>query len=150
MTNYQNQLAYQESVVRDASLGELVITLHDILSRDLHAGVAAIEAQDVQTLANKTKHGFLVLARLEGSINNDVEGAEKITHFYTMVREQMLKAQGSQDPALLRQLAGFVNDMRAAWAEVQGRERGAQPSTISQISSVVSAVAEISKVGWKA
>jgi flagellar secretion chaperone FliS len=151
MTNYKNQLAYQEAAARDASVGELVITLHDILTRDLHAAISAIETGDLQTVAAKLKHGYLALARLEGALNLEQEGTEKIARFYTMSREQMLKAQVQRDPAILRQLIGFVNDMREAWVEVQGREQSENPGTLEKISSAAYAVSEISaSTGWKA
>src|SRR5882724_2312981 len=120
MTTHRNQLAYQEAAARDASTGELVITLHDILTRDLHGAVTALEAQDIETVATKLKHGYLALARLEGALNMEQEGTEKIARFYGLTRELMLKAQIQRDPSTLRQLIGFVNDMREAWVEVQG------------------------------
>ena len=150
MTNYKNQLAYQEAAARDASVGELVVTLHDILTRDLHAAISAIEAGDLETTAAKLKHGYLALARLEGALDMEREGTEKIARFYTMSREQMLKAQAQRDPAILRQLIGFVNDMREAWVEVQGREQSEKPGTLEQISSAAYAVSEISSAAWKA
>ena len=58
-----------------------------------------------------------------GRAQLEQEGTEKIARFYGMAREQMLKAQAQRDPAILRQLVGFVNDMREAWVEVQGREK---------------------------
>lgn len=151
MTNYKNQLAYQEAAARDASVGELVITLHDILTRDLHAAISAIEAGNTETVAAKLKHGYLALARLEGALNIDQAGTEKIARFYTMSREQMLNAQIQRDPAILRKLIGFVNDMREAWVEVNGREQSEKPGTLEQISSAAYAVSEISTAaGWKA
>jgi flagellar biosynthetic protein FliS len=151
MTNYKNQLAYQEAAARDASVGELVITLHDILTRDLHAAISAIEAGDLETVAAKLKHGYLALARLEGALDLELEGTEKIARFYKMSREQMLKAQAQRDPAILRQLIGFVNDMREAWVEVQGRENAEQPGTLSKISNAAYAVTEIAAAAsWKA
>src|SRR4051812_27814171 len=123
MTTHRNQLAYQEAAARDASTGELVVTLHEILTRDLHAAVTALDNQDIETVAAKLKHGYLALARLEGALNMDQPGAEKIARFYGISREQMLKAQAQRDPAILQQLIGFVNDMREAWVEVQGRNQ---------------------------
>jgi flagellar secretion chaperone FliS len=150
MTTHRNQLAYQEAAARDASTGELVVTLHDILTRDLHAAVIALDSSDIETVAAKLKHGYLALARLEGALNMEREGTEKIARFYGMAREQMLKAQVQRDPAILRQLVGFVNDMREAWVEVQGREQNEKPGTLSQISNTAYAVTEISAAGWKA
>lgn len=151
MTNSKNQLAYQEAAARDASVGDLVITLHDILTRDLHAAISAIEAGDLETVAAKLKHGYLALARLEGALNLEQKGTEKIARFYAMSREQMLKAQAQRDPAILRQLVGFVNDMREAWVEVQGRENAEQGGTLSRISNAAYAVTEIAAAAsWKA
>jgi len=151
MTTHRNQLAYQEAAARDASTGELVITLHDILTRDLHGAVTALEAQDIETVATKLKHGYLALARLEGALNMEQEGTEKIARFYGLTRELMLKAQIQRDPSTLRQLIGFVNDMREAWVEVQGREKSAEPGTLAKISNTAYAVAEISSAAsWKA
>ena len=151
MTTHRNQLAYQEAATRDASTGELVVTLHDILTRDLHAAVSALDEKDIEAVAAKLKHGYLALARLEGALNLEQEGTEKIARFYGMAREQMLKVQALRDPAILRQLVGFVNDMREAWVEVQGREKSEQPGTLSQISNTAYAVTEIAAAaGWKA
>lgn len=151
MTNHKNQLAYQEAAARDASVGELVVTLHDILTHDLHAAIGGIEAGETEKVAAKLKHGYLALARLEGALNLESEGTEKIARFYTMSREQMLKAQIQRDPAILRQLIGFVNDMREAWVEVQGREQRERPGTLSQISNTAYAMTEIAAAAsWKA
>lgn len=151
MTNYKNQPAYQEAAARDASVGDLVITLHDVLTRDLHAAISPIEAGDLEKVAAKLKHGYLALARLEGALNMEREGTERIACFYTVSREQMLNAQIQRDPAILQQLIRFVNDMREAWVEVQGREQNERSGTLSQISSAAYAVSEIaSPAGWKA
>ncbi|HSS98735.1 MAG TPA: flagellar protein FliS, partial [Terriglobales bacterium] len=102
-------------------------------------------------VAAKLKHGYLALARLEGALDTEIEGTEKIARFYTMSREQMLKAQVQRDPAILRQLIGFLNDMREAWVEVQGRENAEQPGTLSKISNAAYAVTEIAAAAsWKA
>jgi flagellar protein FliS len=151
MTTHRNQLAYQQAAVGEASTGELVVTLHDILTRDLHGAIAALEAEDIETVAAKLKHGYLALARLEGALNLEQEGTEKIARFYGLARELMLKAQVQRDPSMLRQLIGFVNDMREAWVEVQGRERSVEPGTLAKISNTAYAVSEISAAaGWKA
>ena len=117
----------------------------------LKVEVPGMDEKDIEAVAAKLKHGYLALARLEGALNLEQEGTEKIARFYGMAREQMLKAQALRDPAILRQLVGFVNDMREAWVEVQGREKSEQPGTLSQISNTAYAVTEIAAAaGWKA
>ena len=48
MNAKRNQLAYQEAAVRNASPIELVIMLYDILARDLHAAIEAMEAGNIE------------------------------------------------------------------------------------------------------
>jgi flagellar biosynthetic protein FliS len=151
MSQNRNQLAYQEAAVRNATTVELVIMLHDVLGRDLHSAIAAMEAKDIEARSAKLKHAFLALAQLENTLNMEVDGVEKISRFYTMARGQMLKSQVQQDPGVLRELAGFVADMRGAWAEVSGRERGGgEVGNVPQISKSSYKTAEVSGASWKA
>ena len=75
MNANRNQLAYQEAAVRNASAIELVIMLYDILARDLHGAIEAMEAGNIELRSAKLKHGFLALQQLEGTLNMD-EGGE--------------------------------------------------------------------------
>ena len=74
MVANRNQLAYQEAAVRNANAIELVIMLYDILARDLHGAIEAMEAGNIEPRTAKLKHGFLVLQQLEGSLNMDEGG----------------------------------------------------------------------------
>ena len=49
--------------------------LYDILARDLHGAIEAMEAGNIELRSAKLKHGFLALQQLEGSLNMD-EGGE--------------------------------------------------------------------------
>ena len=140
MSQNRTQLAYLEAALREATPAELVIILHDILARDLQAAVAAMEAGNIEDRSKALKHGYLVLAQLEGALDMEQGGdvAEKLSGFYAMARSQMMKAQVERDPAILRQLLGFVADMRQAWMEVHARQKPAeQPANSSQRRSSV-------------
>ena len=52
--------------MRNASAIELVIMLYDILARDLHGAIDAMEAGNIELRSAKLKHGFLALQQLEG------------------------------------------------------------------------------------
>jgi flagellar protein FliS len=133
MNPKRNQRAYLEAALREATPVELIIILHDILARDLQAAIAAMEAGDIEARCKELKHGFLVLAQLEGALNKEEgdEVAEKLSCFYAMARGQMLKAQMERDSKILGQLAGFVGDVRQAWMEVNSRQRPAEGSSES-------------------
>jgi flagellar secretion chaperone FliS len=123
MNAKRNQLAYQEAAVRNASAIELVIMLYDILARDLHAAIEAMEAGNIELRTAKVKHGLLALQQLEGTLNMDEGGelATKMSRFYSMMRGQMLKAQIQQDTAVLRELIQLLFSVREAWVELSNR-----------------------------
>lgn len=123
MNAKRNQLAYQEAAVRNASAIELVIMLYDILARDLHAAIEAMEAGNIELRSAKAKHAFLALQQLEGSLNMDEGGelATQMSRFYSMLRSQMMKAQIEQDGGILRELVQLLFTVREAWAELNSR-----------------------------
>ena len=123
MNPNRTQLAYQEAAVRDASAVELVIMLYDILARDLHDAIVAMEGGNIEVRSAKLKHGFLALQQLEGTLNMDEGGelATSMSTFYSMMRRQMMKAQMQQDPAILRELVQLLFSIREAWVEVSTR-----------------------------
>jgi flagellar protein FliS len=143
MNAKRNQLAYQEAAVGNASPIGLVIMLYDILTRDLHSAIEAMEAGNVELRSAKLKHGFLVLQQLEGSLNMD-EGdlATNMSRFYSMLRAQMMKAQIEQDAAVLGELVQLLFSLREAWVELDGR------LNVSPQAPAVESVSQLAS--WKA
>jgi flagellar secretion chaperone FliS len=152
----KNQLAYQEAAVRNASAIELVVMLYDILARDLHGAIEAMEAGNIEARSAKLKHGFLALQQLEGTLRM-VEGGElaaQMSRFYIMLRAQMMKAQVQRDPEILQELIQLLFSVREAWVEVNSRPAvvaeaaGAQSSTAAI--QPVNAPAQVQTASWKA
>jgi flagellar protein FliS len=139
----RSQLAYQEAAVRNAGAIELVIILYDVLARDLHQAIAAMESGNIEGRSAKLKHGFLALQQLEGSLNLDEGGelATSMSRFYSMLRSQMIKAQVQQDEEILRELVQLLFIVREAWAELNSR-LAASPA--------VPAAQAASSANWKA
>lgn len=123
MTVNRNQLAYQEAAVGNANPIELVIMLYDVLARDLHGAIEAMEAGNIELRSAKLKHGFLALQQLEGSLNMDDGGEMAVTmsRYYSMLRAQMMRAQIEQDAAVLRELVQLLFSVREAWVELNSR-----------------------------
>ena len=117
MNPNRTQVAYQEAAVRNANAIELVIMLYDILARDLHGAIEAMEAGSIEARTTKLKHGFLALQQLEGSLPTEEGGdlAAGMSRFYSMLRAQMMKAQVQQDPAILREIIQLLFSGREAW-----------------------------------
>jgi flagellar secretion chaperone FliS len=150
MNPNRTQVAYQEAAVRNANAIELVIMLYDILARDLHGAIDAMEAGNVEARSAKLKHGFLALQQLEGSLPIEEGGdlATDMSRFYSMLRSQMMKAQVQQDPAILRELIQLLFSVREAWVELNSRQ--AAPAAVANAQASTSAPEQLQSTSWKA
>ena len=150
MNPNRTQVAYQEAAVRNANPIELVIMLYDILARDLHGAIEAMEASNIETRTTKLKHGFLALQQLEGSLPIEEGGdlAAGMSRFYSMLRAQMMKAQVQKDPAILRELIQLLFSVREAWVELNSRQAVTQEVATAPAST--SAPEQLQSASWKA
>lgn len=150
MNPNRTQVAYQEAAVRNANAIELVVMLYDILARDLHGAIEAMDAGDIEARSAKIKHGFLALQQLEGSLPIDEGGdlAAGMSRFYSMLRAQMMKAQVQQDPAILRELIQLLFSVREAWVELNNRQ--AAPAVVAPAPASNSAPEQLHSASWKA
>ncbi len=150
MNPNRTQVAYQEAAVRNANAIELVIMLYDILARDLHGAIEAMEAGNIEARTARLKHGFLALQQLEGTLRMEEGGdlAVGMSRFYSMMRDQIMKAQVQQDPAILRELIQLLFSVREAWVEVNTRQAATAASGTAQPST--SAPEQMQSASWKA
>jgi len=120
MKRNQTELAYLQAAVQNASPVGLVIILLDQLINDLKRAIAALESRDIEARSAELKHGFLVLAQLEGSLDMEKGGQAAInfSRFYSTVRVAMMKAHIKADPAILVSQIGLLLDVRQAWQQV--------------------------------
>jgi flagellar secretion chaperone FliS len=149
MTRQRHQLAYQEAAVRNASTVELVIMLYDILARDLHGAIEAMDTSNIEARTAKLKHGFLALQQLEGTLNLEEGGdfASNLSRFYSMTRAQMMKAQVQRDPEILQELIQLLFSVREAWVEVNNRPAVAASAPMP---SSEPAPDQVQSASWKA
>ena len=120
MKRNQTELAYLRAAVQNASPVGLVILLLDQLINDLKRAIAAMEGRDVEARSAELKHGFLVLAQLEGSLDmeNGGQAAINFSRFYSSVRAAMMKAHIKIDPSILVCQIGLLLNVRQAWQQV--------------------------------
>jgi len=141
MKRTPTELAYLRTAVQNASSVGLVIILLDQLIRDLKGAIAAMEKRDVETRSAELKHGFLVLAQLEGSLDmaNGGEAAVHFSRFYAEVRAAVLEAHIKASPEMLVRQIGLLLDVRQAWQQID------QPNltaTLARAAAPSSAVAQ--------
>jgi flagellar protein FliS len=120
MKRTQTELAYLRAAVQDCSAVGLVIILYDQLIGDLKRTIAAMENLDVETRSAELKHGFLVLAQVQGSLDmeNGGEAAKHLSRFYSAIRAAMMEAHLKVSPAILARQIELLFDVRQAWQQV--------------------------------
>jgi flagellar secretion chaperone FliS len=155
MNTNRTQIAYQEAAVRNANSIELVVMLYDILSRDLHGAIEAMESGNIELRTAKLKHGFLALQQLEGSLDLEQGGdfVSNLSRFYSMLRSQMMTAQIRKDPAVLRELIQLLFSVREAWTELNTRSTVSLEALSAQNLMPVTTEAEPERfqtASWKA
>jgi len=139
MKRTQTELAYLRAAVQNASSVGLVIILFDQLIVDLKRAIAAMENRDVETRGAELKHGFLVLAQLQGSLDmeNGGEAAVHFSRFYSAVRAGMMEAHIKASPEILVRQIGLLLDVRQAWQQVDRQNLSAAPAGAATSSNAV-------------
>jgi flagellar protein FliS len=119
MGNTRELTAYREADVQSASPVELVITLYDVLARDMNRMIAAIRAGDIEDRVNQSNHALQVLQELECLLDMEKGGstAKDLSRFYSHLRAKVLQVQFKQDPAMLKRQMEMVLELRQGWVE---------------------------------
>jgi len=139
MKRTPTELAYLRAAVQNASPVGLVIILFDQLINDLKGAIAAIEKRDVETRSAELKHGFLVLAQLQGSLDveNGGQAAVHFSRFYSAVRAAMMEAHLKVSAEILVRQIGLLLDVRQTWQQVDQPNLSAGPAGAATSSNAV-------------
>jgi flagellar protein FliS len=123
MTRNQTELTYLRAGVQSASAVGLVIVLYDLLVGDLKAAIAAIEKRDVEERSRHLKHAFLVLERMEQSLDmeNGGETATHLSRFYATLRSNIMSGHVKASADVLNHQIQLIFQVRSAWAQVDQR-----------------------------
>jgi len=137
MKRTQAELAYLRAAVQNASSVGLVIILLDQLINDLKRAISAMESRDVETRCAELKHGLLVLAQLQGSLNME-KGGEAAVHFsrfYSAVRAGLMEAHLKASPEILVRQIGLLLDVRQAWQQIDKPNLSGAPASAATASN---------------
>jgi flagellar biosynthetic protein FliS len=106
-----------------------VVLLYERLITDLTRAMAAMEKGDMETRVAEINHAFLILQQLEGSLDSTQapEPARKQALFYSVVRAKILEAHLKSSRRILEQQIVLLNDVRAAWEQVDPARNAKAP-----------------------
>ncbi len=146
--------AYREADIEGASPVELVITLYDVLVRDMKRVIEAIRAGDVQERVKQSSHAFEALQQLECSLDMEHGGstAKELSRFYSHLRAKVMEVQFKLDPALLERQIRMVLELRQGWVEAMASDASmaAEVVPLAGVGNPYAGVEEGQCCGWSA
>jgi flagellar secretion chaperone FliS len=150
MKRTSNELSYLRAAVQNASPAGLVVILFDQLINDLRGAITAIGKRDVERRCEHLKHGFLVLAQLQGSLDKEEggEAAVNFDRFYSAVRSKMMEANFKISAEILLHQIELLLDVRQAWQEVDRPE--VEQRTAPGVTEANAPVRELETANWTA
>ncbi len=143
MNAHDSAFAYHQTSAFGASPVGQVVTLYDTILRDLHRGIGAIEAGQIEKRVNAANHALMVIGELQGVLDFERggEAARNLSNFYNVARTMMMNASMTSSREKFNELIAMFTRLRAAWSQV---ERTLGPSSEAteefRISSKVQAV----------
>ncbi len=143
---YSSEHAYRRATVQSASPIELVITLYDILVKDLRQLEEHIVSRNYQAQTTAIKHALLALQQLEGSLDeNGGALVDSLVQFYSMLRRTLLQAQAEQSVSIIHRLIAQILQVRGAF-EIKQRQCQAAVSVV--VASFPRTQEEQARRGW--
>ena len=120
MTKNQTELTYLRAAVQNASPAGLVILLYDLLINDLECAIAAIAKNNVEERSKQLKHAFLVIEKLQGTLNMEEggEAARRLSKFYSVLRSNIMGGHAKASAEILEGQIKLLLQVRGAWAQV--------------------------------
>ena len=138
MSRQDSTLAYQQTKALGASPVGQVVALYDIILRDLHRTMAAIEAGQIEKRCNAINHALLVIGELQGVLDFERGGepARRLNSFYNVTRAMATEAGVMSSREKLAELIGMYTRVRAVWSQVERTIGPSEPSRELRISSM--------------
>lgn len=126
MTGYK---AYRGQQVQTSSPLELVLLAYEVLSSALYRASEAQKQKDFAAEAKHAQQAIEAVAELMNGLDYEHGGdiAASLGSLYAYTTQQILAAQGSNDPAIYNNLINIVNELRSGWMELRDRQQ--QPAT---------------------
>jgi flagellar protein FliS len=115
------QRSYQQEALAGATGLEMVVALYDGAIRFLYRAVECVEEGDVRGRRIAVKKALDIFIYLQARLRPDVGGepAEALAEFYGTMFTLTLEASHEASATKLRQVIGFVRNVRDAWVVAQ-------------------------------
>lgn len=115
---------YTQRNVQTATPGQLVVMLYDGMIRFFTQARVAIEAGDIQTVANRVNRGLAIVTELRCTLDmTQGELPERLASIYEWCHDEVVDARLQNDTERLNRVISMLTDLRGAWAQVANTPR---------------------------
>ncbi|BDV00306.1 hypothetical protein TDMWS_03910 [Thermodesulfomicrobium sp. WS] len=113
-------LAYRQTQVTTATPGHIVVMLFESAITALQQAKTKMLEKDYATKGILISQALDIIAELDGSLNKEKGGelAQNLHSLYTYCTWQLVNANIQMNPALLDEVAGILETLRSAFAEI--------------------------------
>ena len=117
--------AYKETSVRTASGGKIIVMLYDEAIKQLDTAISLLdsETRELDRVNNSILKAQDIITELMVSLDFEKGGeiAPKLFALYRFFNDQLMEANIQKDAEPLRNIRGFLDDLRDAWAQILGK-----------------------------
>lgn len=140
--------AYRAASLEHASHLDLLLASYDALAQDLRLAGLAAEQGHIAERCRLSGHALLLVGHLESwtQLLHEPVLESSLADFYTFVRGELMRSQGSPSAAHFSNLALLVCEVRAAWQGKGSKAAAMQDAAMTKAS--LTAAHEESRVAF--
>lgn len=120
------QQAYANNSVNTASPGELTLMLYNGCLKFIHLAERAMKENNIQQKNMNMQKAQAIVRELSITLKADTELGRNMLSLYEYLQERLIEANIKNDPAILKEVEGFVIEFRDTWKQVIQENRRMQ------------------------
>ena len=111
---------YQEVNVNTATSVHLVVMLYDAAICSLEEARGHMEHQDIAGRSKAINKCSAIISELQSSLDMKNGGsiASSLNRLYNYMKMTLFRASAEQNPALLTEVSGLLENLRSAWKQI--------------------------------
>ncbi|MCM3787398.1 flagellar export chaperone FliS [Domibacillus indicus] len=118
--------AYANNSVNTASPGELTLMLYNGCLKFIHLAERAMKENNIEQKNVNVQKAQAIIRELSITLKTDTDLAKKMLALYEFMNERLVQANIKNDPAILKEVEGFVIEFRDTWKQVIQENRRMQ------------------------
>ena len=126
--------AYKDTEVTTATQGKLIVMLYDGAARFLRIALENMNHRTYDVVNTNIIKAQDIITELMVSLNMDAGGeiAANLFNLYAYMKKRLIEANINKDPALVKEVLGYVENLKSAWEEVAKKEPARAESSMAK------------------